>query len=116
MFVRWKRHKREGSKGDLLTAVLVRCERVGAKPPQKVVVYLRGIREKGLEQTYMRHWFWHFLDQRLQALDLDSEERARIEQALNERVPKSTEAELAVADRAREERLARYARREFEET
>src|SRR5262249_40295170 len=92
MFVCFRRRKRsrrydEDEEPALLIATLVRCEREGGKPRQKVLAYLGSIRVEFLWATAHRLRFWDTADAALKDLDLDRQTRRGIEAALLARVP-----------------------------
>jgi hypothetical protein len=111
MFVRWKTRPRAGFDGPLLSAVLVRSERINGKPRQKIVACLASIRETIIDNPYRRYYFWRKVDKRLESLGLEKAEHERIVAALASRVPRPTEAELRQEDRERAESNAECHRR-----
>ena len=115
MFVRWKRHKRRSRKQSepdgkggwkwieeprfLLSAALVRSERVNGKPRQRIVAYLASIRENLLGETWPRIWFWDSADKALAGLA--DNDRQKCEAALLSRVRRPTAEEVAAAEEER---------------
>ena len=90
------------AKSLLLTAVLVECRRVDGNPRQRVVAYLGGIREAYVDERERAHrTFWRGVDERLDALGLDPETRARVEASVESRVRLVTPENQAEFDAAR---------------
>jgi hypothetical protein len=126
MFVRWKRRRcadkrwyvrdADGEYCDvwearfLLSAVLVRSERRGGKPRQKVVAHLGGIRENDLDEVMPRSRFWSGAAAKLNGLGLDPDARDRIDSALATKVIRPDQAEVDKAGREFQERLAELTR------
>ena len=102
MYVRWQRRGRvRRAKSPLLTAVLVESRRVDGKPRQRVVAYLGGIREAHVDERERAHrTFWRGVDDRLDALGLDAEARARVEASVESRVRRVTPENRAEFDAA----------------
>lgn len=103
MYVRWQRRGRvrRGRSSPLLTAVLVESRRVDGKPRQRVVAYLGGIREAYVDKREWEHrTFWRGVVDRLDALGLDLETRARTEASVESRVRRVTPDNQAVFDAA----------------
>jgi hypothetical protein len=117
MFLRWKRRARVTIKPAkrswiihlrgklrptgrfLLTAQLVRSERISGKPRQKVVAYLGAISEEQLGEIGARVGFWRGAMAKLDGLSLDAATRGEIEAELHSRVRRPTPEEVAEADR-----------------
>jgi hypothetical protein len=111
MFVRWNRRRRKSywhwssPERDhaarrriiiprfLLSAVLVRCERRGGAPRQKIVAYLGSIREDKTEDLFARRRFWYCATSRLDGLGLEPAEREKVQAALSSRVAPLTTGE-----------------------
>ncbi len=103
MYVRWQRRRRvrKRKSSPLLTAVLVESCRVDGKPRQKGIAYLGGIREAYVDERAWEHRaFWLSVDERLDALGLDPETRARIEASVESRVRRVTPENQAEFDAA----------------
>jgi hypothetical protein len=93
VYLRWKRKplKRRWAMrdpGDSLSAVLVECQRVQGAPRQRYVKHLAVIPERHTRTYGWALVFWERADQALDSLELDRAERARIEAALVETVPR----------------------------
>src|SRR5258706_14929386 len=102
MYVRWKkrmRSKYHRSTGEgVLTAVLVKSERVNGTPCQHFVSYLGTIQERGISHYYHHLDFWDSATKHLDALQLNVEVRNQIETSLEAVVSKpdaSGRAQLA---------------------
>ncbi len=71
------------------------------EPRQRVVAYLGGIREAYIDKWERRHRaFWRGVDDRLDALELDPDTRARIEASVESRVRRVTPENQAEFDAA----------------
>jgi hypothetical protein len=93
MYVRWKVRKlsRRGKLGPArraFYAVLVECRRVDGQPRQKVVKYLAHINEQDLGISDARRLFWEQANDGLGTIEIGTDERARIEEKLEEVVPR----------------------------
>ena len=106
MFVRWQKSKRKAraigrgrSNTDADThwaAILVESTRVDGKPTQRHIAYLGGITDSGveLETPSQRAFFWQGAMQQLNQLaNRVTDDRARIEEALEQKVPRLTRKE-----------------------
>ncbi len=117
MYVRWKRQKRSkkvkyqafatgnipwGGPGSnqrpwcekeayLLTAYLVENTRFDGKPRHKILSYLGSINEEKRTTLGAIEKFWQSVDTHLKALRLKRDQRAAIEEKLQQRVPKVSE-------------------------
>lgn len=98
MFVRWKTKPRAGPWHDaeqpyslLYTAYLVESKRIGGQPRQRST-YLASIQDINLEDILEQHAFWQRLEQRLQILNLPPQLRQFVEEHLQARVPRPSEA------------------------
>ena len=103
MYVRWqcRRRVRRRKSSPLLTAVLVESRRVDGRPRQRTVAYLGGIREAYVDEREKEHRaFWRGVDERLDALGLDPEVRARVEASVESRVRRVTPKNQAEFDAA----------------
>jgi hypothetical protein len=104
-FARWKRRAYKPIRGPAkvsLRAVLVRSERRGGKPRQKVVAHLGSIDERDIPAAHPRERFWRDVDSKL--ADLPPQARAKAEATLQAVVPRPTREELQAADRERNAR------------
>ena len=99
MFVRWKKRKRATKCGAPQRyswyAEVVESVRIDGKPRQKVIAYLASIKPKDLPFAWERAYFWQRANEKLDALDLDSAERAKLDAQLAEKVRPLTEKEEA---------------------
>ncbi len=103
MYVKWgsRRRVRRGKSSPLLTAVLVESRRVDGDPRQRTIAYLGGIREAYVDVREWEHRaFWRGVDERLDALGLDPETRARVEASVESRVRRVTPENQAEFDAA----------------
>ncbi len=103
MYVRWQRRRRvrRGKSSPLLTAVLVESRRVDGDPRQRTIAYLGGIREAYVDVREWEHRaFWRGVDERLDALGLDPEVRARVEASVEARVRRVSPENQAEFDAA----------------
>ena len=101
MYVRWQSRGRvrRGKSSPLLTAVLVESRRVDGDPRQRTIAYLGGIREAYVDVREWEHRaFWRGVDERLDALGLDPEVRARVEASVEARVRQVTPENQAAFD------------------
>src|SRR5688572_29667158 len=101
MYVRWKVRKlsRRGKLGPArraFYAVLVECRRVDGQPRQKVVKYLAHINEQDLGVSDSRQLFWDQANEGLGTIDMTADERARIEEKLEEVVPRPATVTIGV--------------------
>lgn len=82
MFVRWKRRERSAHKHPtdeyVLTAYLVKSERVNGKPRQRIVTYLGAIRENHRDTYWHQVDFWKAARRNILRLNLDDATRNRI--------------------------------------
>jgi hypothetical protein len=119
MFVRWNRRERKARtrwvngqphtcRKALLTAALVRSERRGGKPRQKVVAYLGSIAEEAAQELLARESFWLAASARLDSLNLAPEQREKVEAALHARVNRLTAEEAQEAKQERTRRKAAF--------
>ena len=93
MYVRWKVRKlsRRGKLGPArraFYAVLVECRRIDGHPRQKVVKYLAHINEQDLGASDVRQLFWEQANEGLSTIEMEVDERAKIEEKLEEVVPR----------------------------
>ena len=100
MFVRWQTRERRnrafgGGKGPDLhwSALLVESQRIDGKPVQRHVAYLGGIAESAIELAAQRAFFWKGVTQQLDRLAVSEDDRARIEVAVEAKVPRLTRRE-----------------------
>jgi hypothetical protein len=102
MFVRWKRRKKAVTKpgrrprrrsdaGDSLYCVLIESRRIEGKPRQRVVCYLGSVDEGRLDKTWLRVDFWDDIKPKLDRLSLTRTERQRIEDSIQQIVPRVPE-------------------------
>lgn len=101
MYVRWKVRKlsRRGKLGPArraFYAVLVECRRVDGQPRQKVVKYLAHINEQDLGVSDARRLFWEQANEGLGTIEMGPDERARIEEKLEEVVPRPAALTIGV--------------------
>jgi len=108
MYLRWK-VRGVGPATVTRSAQLVKSERVDGKPRQRIVAYL-GALQDGARDVRAREWFWKRLLPRLDALNLDAAERARIVAQIAEVVPRGTEVERLEEARSLAERQAAWQR------
>ncbi len=104
MYVRWKVRKlsRRGKLGPArraFYAVLVECRRIDGVPRQKVVKYLAHINEQDLGASDMRELFWEQANDGLSTVEMDLDERAKIEEKLEEVVPRPARSSAPVRSR-----------------
>jgi hypothetical protein len=97
MYVRWKVRKlsRRGKLGPArraFYAVLVECRRVDGQPRQKVVKYLAHINEQDLGVADSRRLFWEQANEGLGTIEMTVDERAKIEEKLEEVVARPAAA------------------------
>jgi hypothetical protein len=95
-------HKEKYYAGKKFSAVLVRSERVGGKPRQKIVAYLGHINEKKAGVPAQRLYFWKAVGYRLDALSLSPTERQRIEEQIGKVITQPTPEEAARIEQERE--------------
>ena len=100
MFVRWQTRERRnrafgGGKGPDMhwSAILVEGQRIDGKPVQRHVAYLGGITESAIELAAQRAFFWKGVTQQLDRLAVSEDDRARIEAAVEAKVPRLTRRE-----------------------
>ena len=105
MFIRWKKRNRKshafgGGRGTDThwAAILVESSRVDGKPTQQHIAYLGGITDSAIKLTTtaaQRGFFWQAAMQQLDQLAdrVLKDDRARIEAALAEKVPRLTRKE-----------------------
>jgi hypothetical protein len=104
MFVRWQQRKRKsrafgGSGIDThWAAILAQSTRVDGKPVQRHIAYLGGIRDSAIESQKtpaQRAYFWNDVTLQLDQLSnrVSKDDRARIEAALEKKVPRLTRKE-----------------------
>jgi hypothetical protein len=103
MFVRWQKRKRKsrafggGRRGTDThwAASLVESVRVDGKPTQRHVAYLAGITDSGIEIAAQRAFFWQKATEQLDRLAnrISKDDRARIEDLIEKRVPRLTRKE-----------------------
>jgi hypothetical protein len=117
MFVRWKRRKRSFTRGwanqfgsgesygawkakkagDSLDVVLVQSVRVGSSIRQKFVCHLASISENAAAEinVLLHNEFWQKVTSKLATLNLGDPERATIETAIANVVPRPTDEQVA---------------------
>ena len=100
MFVRWqKRTRRSRAFGrDPRTnthwaAILAESQRLVGKPTERHVAYLGGITDSAIELAAQRAFFWKEVAQQLDQWALPKDDRARIEAAVESKVPRLTRRE-----------------------
>jgi hypothetical protein len=101
MFVRWQKRKRKsrafGGRGTDThwAAILAESSRVAGKPTQQHVAYLGGITDSAIEIAAQRAFFWKEVMQQLDQLAnrVLKDDRARIEEAIAEKVPRLSRQE-----------------------
>jgi hypothetical protein len=102
MFVRWQKRKRNSrafGRGRVTdthwAASLVESVRVDGKPTQRHVAYLTGITDSGIEIAAQRAFFWQKATEQLDRLAnrISKDDRARIEDLIEKRVPRLTRKE-----------------------
>ena len=103
MFVRWQKRKRKsrafgGGRRDTDThwaAILAESVRVDGEPTQQHVAYLGGITDSAIEIAAQRAFFWGGATQQLDRLAnrVSKDARARIEDAIEKKVPRLTRKE-----------------------
>jgi hypothetical protein len=104
MFVRWQKRKRKsrafgGGRRDTDThwaAILAESVRVDGEPTQQHVAYLGGITDSAIEISAQRAYFWASVAQQLDRLAnrISKDARARIEDAIEKKVPRLTRKEF----------------------
>jgi hypothetical protein len=100
MYLRWKARdstrtkygRRRPDYGTVWSAAIVESVRVNGKPRQNHVAYLGMFTENGVDNVYVRSWYWDRLGQKLDRLAnrMLSEQRQQIEAAFSERFPRVT--------------------------
>ena len=75
------------------SALLVESQRIDGKPVQRHVAYLGGITESAIELPAQRAFFWKGVTQQLDRLAVSEDDRARIEAAVEAKVPRLTRRE-----------------------
>ena len=100
MFVRWQTRERRnrafgGDKGPGMhwSAILVEGQRIDGKPTERHVAYLGGITDSAIELPAQRAFFWQEVTQQLDQLAVSKDDRARIEAAVEAKVPRLTRRE-----------------------
>jgi hypothetical protein len=100
MFVRWQtRTRRARAFGrDPRTdthwaAILAESQRIDGKPTQRHIAYLGGITESAIELPAQRAFFWKEVTQQLDELEVSEDDRARIEAAVEAKVPRLSRRE-----------------------
>src|SRR6476469_1909996 len=101
MFVRWqKRTRRSRALGrdprrtdTHGAAILAESSRVDGKPTQRHIAYLGGITESAIELPAQRAFFWKEVTQQLDELAVSKDDRARIEAAVEAKVPRLSRRE-----------------------
>ena len=93
MFVKWQKRTRRsrafGPRTDThWAAILAESSRVDGKPTQRHIAYLGGITESAIELPAQRAFFWQEVAQQLDQLALPKDDRARIEAAVEAKVPR----------------------------
>ena len=114
MFVRWQRRTsiaswnwRKPNAGARLSAVLVESVRINGRPKQRHVAFLAGIAEDRINDSMGQLRFWETALSKLDSLSnrVSADDRARIESAIAERVPRPSKQAL---ERFRQERRAMF--------
>jgi hypothetical protein len=100
MFVRWQTRTRRARafgrdpKTDThWAAILAESSRVDGKPTQRHIAYLGRITESAIELPAQRAFFWKEVTQQLDELAVSKDDRARIEAAVEAKVPRLTRRE-----------------------
>ena len=93
MHVHWRKQGRRQE----LTAVLVERCRVGGKPRQRLIRVLAAIRESEVNSSESRTAFWRSVDRELDALQLASGLRSRVEARLVHTVERPVQGSEGVA-------------------
>jgi hypothetical protein len=105
MHIQWLKRKRAPryfERGDTvvhLAAQLAKNIRVNGKPVRQHVAYLGGITTLALEIPAQRLYFWEKATSRLNSLEVNGDERQKIERALAKIVPRLTRKEYAEVKR-----------------
>ena len=104
MYLRWKRRelrrtweRNDGWAPHRLEAAVVSSRRIEGTPRQEVVAYLGSIREEDTGDVVARAAFWETAGPRIAGLGLPDDERARVEAAIEDRVPRPDDDERAAA-------------------
>jgi hypothetical protein len=101
MFLRWQKRKRRsrafGGRGNDThwAAILAESARVDGEPRQRHIAYLGGITDSAIEVAAQRAFFWQEVTQLLDHLAnrVLKDDRAQIEEAIAEKVPRLTRQE-----------------------
>jgi len=103
MFVRWQKRKRKSrafgggrrAPDTHWAAILAESVRVDGEPTQQHVAYLGGITDSAIEIAAQRAFFWQKATEQLDRLAnrISKDDRARIEDLIEKRVPRLTRKE-----------------------
>ena len=95
MFVRWRTRTRRARafgrdpRADThWAAILAESSRIDGKPTQRHIAYLGGITESAIELPAQHAFFWKEVKQQLDQLAVSKDDRARIEAAVEAKVPR----------------------------
>jgi hypothetical protein len=94
VYIRWLRYDLTTRQGATRIAVLVESSKVGGKSRQRYIGYLGSCVERGSPAARLK--FWNAVTERLNRLGrrVPPADRATVEAALAERVPRPTRAQL----------------------
>ena len=79
-------------------AILAESQRIDGKPTQRHIAYLGGITESAIELPAQRAFFWKEVKQQLDELEVSKDDRARIEAAVEAKVPRLSRREYNKPD------------------